>query len=452
MAGAPRRRTAEWGHMTKRILGFAAGAALAGASWGCVLLVTSCGGRTLLEERAAAGGSGSSGASSGSTSGTTSASTAGTTTSGVATGSQSGVTAGSSSGVTGAAGSVAGSSGAIGTGGSFAGSAGITGTSGSIAGSTGITGTTGSFAGNTGSAGSVTGDTAISGTFVGTSGTFTNAAPPPPDGAVVLDDMRNLESPSFGYWYSYSDRVIPFSEPPIVQATMPGTMTPSEGTTFYSTAATDPRAPIIPVHDVAQPWPFREASGQGNDVWGAGFGMDFTDVRPATSSPVVAAINACPITVPVSPLYDATNPNARVPSPLDAQFDGYTGIGFYAVSFDGPVAITVTLDDPRTNGWGGTCDVCLNGGRCHVGADGGMDCPCSDSFALTVLLTSGWEFYSFRFADKTLKTQNWSGQNLTPGSILSSALYNLHFQFTTANGQPLAPYDVGVAYVTWLTN
>ena len=36
-------------------------------------------------------------------------------------------------------------------------------------------------------------------------------------------------------------------------------------------------------------------------------------------------------------------------------------------------------------------------------------------------------------------------------SLLSSALYNLHFQLSTVSGAPLPPYDIGVAYVTWLT-
>jgi hypothetical protein len=400
--------------MKKRVFRFAAPAAIAWASSGSMLLGAACGGRTVPEA-----GSG--------------AETSAGTSSGVG-----------GSGFTGSSGNSgsSGSSGSNVTSGLAGSSSGVT------SGTAGFTGTTGSFTGSTGATGSFTGST---GGVSGGSGS-PYVAPLPPLSSVVLDDMRNVESPTLGYWYTYSDRVIPFSEPPIIQTNLPGTIRPSEGSTFAPTAATDPRAPIITVHGIAQTWPFREVAGQGNDVWGAGFGLDLTDAHPSPTSSVIAAINACPNSLGISPLYDAmSDPNATVPVPLNAQFDGYTGIAFYAISFTGAsVTVSVQLDDQRTNGWGGICDVCLDGGRCGVAVDGGADCPCSDSFQYDVLVNAAWNLVEVHFANASLRTQNWSGQNLAAGSILSSALYDLHFQLMTAEGLPLPAYDVGIAYVTWL--
>jgi hypothetical protein len=384
--------------MKKRGFRFVARATCAWTFSGSILLA-GCGGRTLLEEGGQTGAAGA-------TSGTTSPMG----------------TAGASSG--------AGGSGLTGTGSGANG----------LAGSSGFIGTGGSSAG---------GSSAVTGASGVTTSTLAQS---PPLSAVVLDDMEALKAPTGGSWYTYSDRVLPNSAPPIIQTDLPGVMTPPEGTTF-APYTSDPRAPELMINGAWHAVPFREVTGHGNDVWGAGFGLDFSDVRPSPTDSVIASINACPSDAGVSPLFNAMDPDVLVPVAFNAKVAGFTGIGFYATSFSGiPVTIYVELDDPRTSPRGGSCDVCLDGGHCEAAGDGGAACPCYDSFMESFYVSGGWNFYSFHFTDPALVTQNWSGQDLAAGTILSSALYNLHFQLTVAPGQSLPPFDIGVAYVVWLTD
>ncbi len=97
--------------------------------------------------------------------------------------------------------------------------------------------------------------------------------------------------------------------------------------------------------------------------------------------------------------------------------------------------------------------MCQNGGKCAAAADGGKACPCSDSYIVTELFQPGvWTRYSFKFTETGLATANWSGQGLAKGGIDATHLYNLHFQLSTDAGTALPAFDVGVAYVTWLTD
>jgi hypothetical protein len=318
-----------------------------------------------------------------------------------------------------------------------------------VTGTTGGTGATGSAAGSAGASGSST-------SGISTSGTSTVGV----GSEVVLDDQTGMQSVLLGSWYTYSDRTIPNSEPPIVQPgkTDPGMIVPAEGASFFP--MNDGRGPTITVDGGATVMPYREVTGGGETLWGCGFGLDLQSALP-DGGPV--AFNSCPGYVADAgmPIFDVTNAggNVGIPIPFNAKAAGYTGIAFYAISFGTTLAsIAVQMDDERTNAWGGVCDACVNGGPptghdCEATADGGMDCPCSDSYIYTAAFMPGkWERFAFHFTDMTLATANWSKQGLPKGGIDTTQLYNLHFQISLGSAKMLAPFDVGVAYITWLTD
>ena len=341
--------------------------------------------------------------------------------------------------------------------GSPSGASGSSGTSG-----TG-TGTSGTGTGTTGSTGSGTGtSTGSSGTAAtGSSGTASyNSASDttgtPNVGEVVLDDFTNNESETGGSWYTYSDRTLPNSEPPIPQPGKPnaGTIVPAEGMSF-PVAANDGRGPYVMTDGGLMPVGYREVTGGGETTWGCGFGLDLTSGTPDGGAVALNSCTAYLMDAGKTSIFDTsgTNPNVGIPQPYDAQSKGYTGIAFYGTSFGADQSVTIQVDDERTNLWGGVCDVCLNGGKCAAGADGGKDCPCSDSFATSEIFPGGkWKRFQFYFSATTFKTANWSTQGLAPGSIDTSHLYNLHFQVGTSSGTALKNFDVGIAYITWLTD
>jgi len=321
----------------------------------------------------------------------------------------------------------------------------------------------------TGSSGTATG-TSGSGSGSGSSGSTAGTSTPGADGGpstvgtastgeVVLDDMTKQQSVTLGSWYTYSDRTIPNSEPPIPTpgaAAPPGSVTPKEGDAFF--AVTDARGPTLAPAGGTGPMlmPYREALGGGESTWGAGFGMDITSSVP-DGGPV--AFNTCPnpaADAGHSMIFDTSgaSTNVGIPVPFNAVTNHYTGIAFYGISFGTTSAsVNVQLDDERTSPWGGSCVVCQNGGKCAAGADGGKECPCSDSYIVSELFPVGeWKRFSFHFTDMTLATANWSTQGLTKGGIDATNLYNLHFQLSTSAGKALGMFDVGVAYVTWLTD
>jgi hypothetical protein len=257
-----------------------------------------------------------------------------------------------------------------------------------------------------------------------------------------------------GSWYTYSDRTIPNSEPPIDQpgAADPGSIVPAEGAMFAP--VTDSKSPIFTIDGGMMPMPYREASGGGESTWGAGFGFDITSATP-DGGPV--GFNSCPQDAGVAMIFDTSgkSDNVGIPIPFDAKSAGYTGVAFYGTSFTSTnETVAVQLDDDRTSPWGGNCAVCQNGGKCSAAeADGGKTCPCSDSYIYSELFPTGkWQRFTIMFSSSLLATANWSTQGLAKGGIDTNSLYNLHFQLTTTSGKALPNFDVGVAYVTWLTN
>jgi hypothetical protein len=335
---------------------------------------------------------------------------------------------------------------------------GSSGTSGTGAGgSTGTTGSTGSSgAATTGSAGT-TGSTGSSGTsnYSSASDTLGTATA----GEVVLDDFTNNESETGGSWYTYSDRTLPNSEPPIPQPGKPdpGSITPAEGVSF-PVAPNDGRGPWLPGDGGVMPQAYREVTGMGETTWGCGFGLDLISSDPDGGAVPINSCTAYLMDAGVTSIFDTTNAsgNVGIPQPFNAQTAAggpFTGVAFYGTSFGTTAAsVTVQMDDDRTNLWGGVCDVCLNGGKCAVGTDGGMDCPCSDSYAQTFLFPVGkWQRFEIDFAKTAFATADWSKQNLAPGGIDTTKLYNLHFQLSTTSGTALKAFDVGISYITWVT-
>ncbi len=217
----------------------------------------------------------------------------------------------------------------------------------------------------------------------------------------------------------------------------------------------DCRGPTFSADADAGPvlWSYREAKGMGETMWGAGFGMDIVSTVP-DGGPV--AFNSCPNDAGDSMIFKTSGPavsSVGIPAPFNASASGYNGVSFYGTSFAATAQLVdVQFDDARTSPWGGTCLVCQNGGKCTTGADGGKACPCSDSYIQSEEFPPGtWKFFTIHWTDPTLKTADWSTQGLLNGGIDSTTLYNLHFQLSTTTGKTLPAFDIGVAYVTWLT-
>jgi hypothetical protein len=259
----------------------------------------------------------------------------------------------------------------------------------------------------------------------------------------VLDDMTMQQSITGGSWYTYSDRSVPNSEPPIIPSPIPpGFVSPTEGQSFFADQNV-----IGPVINDAGPWPVRVADGGGENTWGAGFGMDIFSATPDGGQ---VAFNTCP--GDAGTIFD-TSPDAGsvgIPQKFDAS--AYTGIGFYANSGAGTVNVEVHVDDVKTSPWGNMCNACLSSGTCSTAADAGLDtCPCSDNYIQKVSVTSGWHHYEVHW--RTMATANWSKSKAKlpgDGGIDPSQIYNLHFQFTTSAGKALPGFSMQVAYITWL--
>lgn len=261
-----------------------------------------------------------------------------------------------------------------------------------------------------------------SGSGGGGSGACTVADP-----TTIIDDMsgaNGTQNATGGYWYTYSDRTVPNSEPPILlmgAMPPPGSITPPEGKSF-------------PITDASMingcSWSYREAIGGGNAKWGAGFGMDFLSYPPDGGQ---VAFNQCDAGQ-IFNVNDFDSGTVGIVQPYDAS--KWTGISFWAISFTGKSqAVYVQMDDDDTSPWGGKCNAC--------NSTGGTVMPCSDSFRKSVTFTSAWTQIQIPFADPLLKPQDWS-KNGIKAPIHSGAVYNLHFQITAA---PTPPFDLGVAMV-----
>jgi len=266
------------------------------------------------------------------------------------------------------------------------------------------------------------------------SGGATNCTPDP---ATIIDDMsgaHGTENATGGYWYTYSDRTVPNSEPPILLSGggdgggPPGSITPVEGQSFPITDAG-----IISGCN----WSFREATGGGETTWGAGFGMDFLSTPP-DGGPVpfnsCADLQALTDASQIFNVTDIDSGTVGIVQPFDASM--WSGITFWGISFTGkPQAVAVQMDDDRTSPWGGQCTACNYAG--------GMTNSCSDNFIKGVTFTSTWTQFKVAWSDPLFKTANWS-KNGTKTPIDSNKVYNLHFQITA---HPAPAFDVGVAMV-----
>jgi hypothetical protein len=232
---------------------------------------------------------------------------------------------------------------------------------------------------------------------------------------------------TMGYWYTYSDRTNPVSEPPVIQpladgGTPPGSITPAEGASF-------PANTTGPGSIAAA----REVTGGGEKTWGAGFGFDLIDALPDGGS---VPFDQCE---GGTQLFD-TSPDAGstgIPQPLDAS--AHKGVTFWAKSNGtSSVHVNVQFSEKRTSPWGGICDPCVTSGTT----------ACSDDYLMGELFTTSWKQYTIHWTD--LATQNWTKAALPKGMFDAKTWYYMHFQFSTNAGTALANFDLSVACIQFV--
>jgi hypothetical protein len=270
----------------------------------------------------------------------------------------------------------------------------------------------------------------------------------------IIDDMALIQSDgpgTQGSWYSYSDRTIANSEPPIITSA-PGSVSPAEGASFppstpFPPTTTVTAATMLTLSDSAT-LGYRECSGGKESTWGAGFGLDLFDNAPDGGNSI--PFNAC---AGEAGIFDDL-PDAGavgIPQPFDAS--AYTGFAFYGMSLTGAnYNVDVQVDDDQTSPWGGQCGACIPAGtKCTTKTPPATQgCECSDNFLEQVTFTPTWKLFVIRWADKGFKVQNYSGEGLL--TFHPNMMYNIHFQFSTTSGTALKPFDVEVALLQWVTN
>jgi hypothetical protein len=267
-----------------------------------------------------------------------------------------------------------------------------------------------------------------------------------------------------GYWYTYSDRTVPYSEPPELflaadGAAPPGTLTPPEGQSFPVTDSGT-------VASCPMPLGFRECTGGGETLSGAGFGMDFLSYPPDGGQvpfnecdAVYAGVLVCgqlqdggqapPNECDAGMIFNVNDIDSGtfgIVQPFDASM--WSGITFYGISFTGASqAIYVSMDDDRTSPWGGICNACVDLGATtfSTSSSGGTKNACSDSFRKAVTFTAMWTQFKIAFSDMTFTPENWS-MNGVSAPIHSNKVYNLNFAVTEA---PTPAFDLGVALVAF---
>jgi hypothetical protein len=268
--------------------------------------------------------------------------------------------------------------------------------------------------------------------------TVTPASPAPTSGGII-DDMSSAAPATGGYWYTYSNRSVPNSEPPIF-TTDAGTVMPLEGDPFPPDMGPTSCVPSFTTSTFTD-FHYREFLINAVPAWGGGFGMDLTDFMP-DGGPV--PFNSCD----AGTIFDVhdLNGNTGIPQPYNAS--QYSGISFWGISLGaGSVSVEVHMDDQQTDPWGGVCNPCA-GGSAKCSDSGANTCPCSDNFIKTVkFLPATWKQYTVSFTDMTgFKTQNWSGQGLK--TFDPTTLYNIHFQITAGSGKT-GDVDIAVADLEW---
>jgi hypothetical protein len=251
----------------------------------------------------------------------------------------------------------------------------------------------------------------------------------------LLDDMRGgpprylTDGPGTGgIWFTYSDRMAPWSFPPIYGAA-PGLLVPPEESPFGPTD--DDAGPLYQ----GQVQPYRRCYGGGESSWGAGLGTSFVYVAPDRDVPM----NDCDAGLVVD--VSAEGPDPAVGVPFDAT--GWTGLQFWAKSLrDDNQQVYVRVSDDRTSPFGlpadaGGCNVCLN-----VVAGGGTG-SCGDEFARAVTFTPEWTQFQIPFA--SMHPQGYSGVSTSAVPNVGT-LFELTFQIQLTAGS-LPPFDVAVSYI-----
>lgn len=264
------------------------------------------------------------------------------------------------------------------------------------------------------------------------------------DPTMILDDFRSDSGTTAtgGYWYTYSDRTCVSYVPPRIRPDAAGTLEPQEGQM------------VLPSNDgtltppcEAEPVPFVELRGGGENIWGAGIGFDFTDNSVLSRSlydscPVAEACDGTP--APGADPYETQSGafNSRVvPGPP-------AGISFWARAPEATAAVSVEvhLSDRHSNESGGVCKLCL-----YRPATPGQG-ECFDDWLVTLKVTDAWEPQTVRFDDPRLATLGWSTTPARPQPwcvLDTTALYSMHFQLSTDGQDALAPFHIQIGYVTW---
>jgi len=264
---------------------------------------------------------------------------------------------------------------------------------------------------------------------------------------LLIDDGTGTGNQIAGYWYTFSDRTVPNSEPSVLAVLAdggnpPGTINPLEGTAYTGSTVQ------ATLGDGTQAF-YREFQAAGESTWGCGFGMDFSSHQPTGSD--VVPFNNCPGSPPPYELPDGSTTifndtlldagTVGIVLPYDAS--QWTGVQFWIATLGASPAtltsVVVNIDDDQTSPWGGTC------GACVASASTTAPFECSNSWALKIAATPTWTQFKVPFASMK-PDSNWNNQGLVKGGIHANKLYNLHWKFET-NGTPLPAVDVGVATV-----
>jgi len=265
----------------------------------------------------------------------------------------------------------------------------------------------------------------------------------------IIDDMTGTPTQSGGYWYTFSDRTVPFGT--MLVPGYQGTVDPPEGMQFLpnnvpATGLPMPGpGPTIP--GLSMPADIRTFAGENLTLWGAGMGFDFLDQVPADAS---------------APSPDAGGDGGGVLG-VPTAFDGsaHNGIAFWGRSnlpstaaAMGNQVVGIHLADQRQAAGGTVCDA----GDPYTVFDGGADInknptECGVDFVKNQTFTPAWTYFHITWAQFG-KSQNYSGGTIYP-SVDQAHLFYLHFQVNNpgyAGMGPIAPeplWSISVAYVTW---
>jgi hypothetical protein len=251
--------------------------------------------------------------------------------------------------------------------------------------------------------------------------------------------MSGERNSTGGYWYTFSDRTVPYSAPPVIEllsdgGVPPGTIRPPEGTPYLTSVD---QTTLLNGTTVF----YRSFDADGETTWGAGFGMDFTDVPPTLGQ---VPFNSCNGSYELpdgsTQIFDVNDSAVTMPLPYDASC--WTGVQFWMASLETTITkVIVNIDDDQTSPWGGIC------GACVTTPEPTPPFECSNSWATPILATPTWTLYQIPFA-LMKPDSNWNGQGLKSGGIHTNKLYNLHWKFETA-ASPMPLVYVGVAMVSF---